>query len=75
MDNLPAEKKQQTVACNVDSHCFFHLERGEVKRRRKEVVMSRLMSTSVLGAEDPDQPASLRFHAKNKTQTTWVSVM
>lgn len=61
MDSLPAEKKkkkQQAAACDVDSRCFFHLERGEVKRRRKEVVMLRLMSATGSDAEDLDQPAS-----------------
>lgn len=71
MDSLSAEKKkkQQAVACDVDSGCFFQLERGEVKRRRKEVVMLRLMSATGSDAEDLDQPASLRFHTKKKPQT------
>lgn len=52
MGSLPAGKtKQQAVACDVDSGCFFHLERGEVKRRRKEVVMLRLMSATGSDAE------------------------
>lgn len=53
MGSLPAgkKKKQQAVACDVDSGCFFHLERGEVKRRRKEVVMLRLMSATGSDAE------------------------
>jgi hypothetical protein len=32
------------MACDVESSHSFALERGEVKRRRKEVVMPRLMT-------------------------------
>lgn len=39
--------EQGAVVCDVDSHHFLFLERKEVKRRRKEVVVPPLTSATV----------------------------